>query len=171
MSNKLLNVLGIIAHYKYLITVIIGVVLVGFVDENSFLQRVKYDLHISQLKAEIKKYEQQNDRATAEPRALRKDPRTIERIARERYFMQADDEDIFVLSTDKPENSQDKNVEDIASDETSLSKIQSILFIIGGVLMVIGVGCFVFMVQQLVMCWVFLAGAVLFATMQPAPGL
>lgn len=47
-----------------------------------------------------------------------------------------------------------------------LSKIQSILFIIGGVLMVIGVGCFVFMVQQLVMCWVFLAGAVLFATMQ-----
>ena len=55
MSNKLLNVLGIIAHYKYLITVIIGVVLVGFVDENSFLQRVKYDLHISQLKAEIKK--------------------------------------------------------------------------------------------------------------------
>lgn len=47
-----------------------------------------------------------------------------------------------------------------------LSKIQSILFIIGGVLMVIGVGCFVFMVQQLVMCWVFLAGAVLFATMR-----
>lgn len=119
MSNKLLNVLGIIAHYKYLITVIIGVVLVGFVDENSFLQRVKYDLHISQLKAEIKKYEQQNDRATAELRALRKDPRTIERIARERYFMQADDEDIFVLSTDKPENSQDKHVEDIASDETA----------------------------------------------------
>ena len=33
--------------------------------------------------------------------------------------MQADDEDIFVLSTDKPENSQDKNVEDIASDETA----------------------------------------------------
>lgn len=49
-----------------------------------------------------------------------------------------------------------------------LSKIQSILFIIGGVLMVIGVGCFVFMVQQLVMCWVFLAGAVLFATMRTA---
>ena len=51
-----------------------------------------------------------------------------------------------------------------------LSKIQSILFIIGGVLMVIGVGCFVFMVQQLVMCWVFLAGAVLFATMQLLQG-
>ena len=47
-----------------------------------------------------------------------------------------------------------------------LSKFQTSLFFIGGALMVIGVGCYVFMVQQLVMCWVFLAGAVLFATMQ-----
>ena len=39
--------------------------------------------------------------------------------ARERYFMQADDEDVFVLSTDKQQEVQDKNVEDIASDETA----------------------------------------------------
>ena len=117
--GRLKLIMALVGHYKYAIVIIAGIILVGFVDENSFLQRVKYDLHISQLKAEIKKYEQQNDRATAELRALRKDPRTIERIARERYFMQADDEDIFVLSTDKPENSQDKNVEDIASDETA----------------------------------------------------
>lgn len=32
--------------------------------------------------------------------------------------------------------------------------------------MVIGVGCFVFMVVPTVTCWVFLAGAILFATMQ-----
>lgn len=47
-----------------------------------------------------------------------------------------------------------------------LSKFQTTLFVIGGALMVIGVGCYVFMLQQLVVCWVFLLGAVLFATMQ-----
>ena len=46
-----------------------------------------------------------------------------------------------------------------------LSKFQTSLFVIGGALMVIGVGCYVFMVQQLVVCWVFLLGSVLFATM------
>lgn len=47
-----------------------------------------------------------------------------------------------------------------------LSKFQTSLFFIGGVLMVIGVGCFVFMIHQLIACWAFLLGAVLFSTMQ-----
>ena len=32
--------------------------------------------------------------------------------------------------------------------------------------MVVGAGCFAFMWQQEVMCWIYLAGAVMFATMQ-----
>lgn len=43
---------------------------------------------------------------------------------------------------------------------------QGILFLLGGILMVIGVGCFVFLWQQKVVCWVFLAGAVLFSVLQ-----
>ena len=114
-----LLVVGILAHYKYLITIVVGVVLVGFVDENSFLQRFKYEMHISQLREQIRKYDAQNEKATGELRALRRDPQAIERIARERYFMQADDEDVFVLSTDKQQEVRDDNVEDIASDETA----------------------------------------------------
>ena len=34
-------------------------------------------------------------------RELETNPKAIEKIARERYFMKADDEDIFVLSDDK----------------------------------------------------------------------
>ena len=47
-----------------------------------------------------------------------------------------------------------------------LSKIQSILFLIGGVLMVIGAGCYAFLLGQKVVCWVYLVGALLFAWMQ-----
>ena len=47
-----------------------------------------------------------------------------------------------------------------------LNKTQGILFLAGGVMMVAGAGCFVFMWQQRVVCWVFLLGVVLFTLMQ-----
>ena len=47
-----------------------------------------------------------------------------------------------------------------------LHRFQSILFAIGGMLMVIGAGCFAFMWQQQVVCWLFLAGASMFTLMQ-----
>jgi hypothetical protein len=47
-----------------------------------------------------------------------------------------------------------------------LSNLQSLMFIIGGVLMVISVACFVFMWQQKVVSLVFLLGSVMFAVMQ-----
>ena len=47
-----------------------------------------------------------------------------------------------------------------------LNRFQSILFAIGGMLMVIGAGCFAFMWQQQVVCWLFLAGASMFTLMQ-----
>jgi len=47
-----------------------------------------------------------------------------------------------------------------------LSKLQSIVFLLGGALMVVGVGSFVLLFYQSVSCWFFLAGAILFATVQ-----
>ena len=47
-----------------------------------------------------------------------------------------------------------------------LSKLQSTLFLIGGVLMVVGAGCYAFLVAQQVVCWVYLVGALMFAWMQ-----
>lgn len=109
MSSKLGFVWNILARYKYLITVVVGVAVVGFIDDNSFLRRIQYDLQISQLKDEIKKYNAQNEQATNALRELRRTPKAIERIARERYFMKADDEDIYVLSTDVQPAGEDQN--------------------------------------------------------------
>ena len=47
-----------------------------------------------------------------------------------------------------------------------LNKLQSILFVVGGILMVIGAGCFAFMWHQNIFCWIFLIGAILFTLMQ-----
>lgn len=51
-----------------------------------------------------------------------------------------------------------------------LSKIQSAIFLLGGVLMVIGAGCyafgFIYPKMLLYTCWVFLVGTVLFSVIQ-----
>ena len=47
-----------------------------------------------------------------------------------------------------------------------LTKLQSALFLIGGVLMVVGAGCYAFLVAQKAVCWVYLVGSLLFAWMQ-----
>ena len=100
MASKIGKIWNFIGHYKYLIVVIIGVAVVGVLDENSFIQRVKYEMQISDLKAEIAKYDKTFQSDSRRLKELKNNPKEIEKIAREQYFMKADDEDIFVLSTD-----------------------------------------------------------------------
>jgi hypothetical protein len=47
-----------------------------------------------------------------------------------------------------------------------LSKLQSVLLLIGGILMVAGTGLFAFLICWHISCWLFLAGTVFFVLMQ-----
>ncbi len=47
-----------------------------------------------------------------------------------------------------------------------MTNTQAVLFLIGGLLMVIGSGSFVFMFMQNIACWVFLLGTILFSVLQ-----
>ena len=67
---------------------------------------------ISELESEIARYRHRYEQDQAQLRRLDTDPKAIEKIARERYFMKADDEDIFVLSDDVP-------TEQLHEDETA----------------------------------------------------
>ena len=86
--------------FKYAVVAIIGGVIVGFLDENSFYSHFKNMQRISELQEETEKYNADYRRDQARIRELDRNPKAIEKIARERYFMKADDEDIFVLSDD-----------------------------------------------------------------------
>ena len=39
-----------------------------------------------------------------------------------------------------------------------LNRVQTVIFLLGGMLMVAGAGCYVMMWQQRVVCWIFLVG-------------
>ncbi len=86
---------------KYGVVTAFAVVFIGFVDENSVLSHFRNEQTISDLQDEIDKFNAEHERNQARIRELDKDPKAIEKIARERYFMKMDDEDIFVLSDDE----------------------------------------------------------------------
>ena len=88
---------------KYAVITIIGIVLVGFVGENSLLAHLRNKHTINQLAEEIEKYDTRYQNDMRQIHELNHNPKAMERIARERYFMKHDDEDIFVLSDDNRE--------------------------------------------------------------------
>lgn len=108
-TRRISIIFNFLGHYKYLIVVVLGCIMVGFVDDNSMLRRLQLQMQIADLQEEIEKYRSMNDADTKQLHDLQRDPRAVEKIARERYFMKADDEDIFVLSDDlSPETETEK---------------------------------------------------------------
>lgn len=86
---------------KYVVVCAAGVLIVGFLDENSLWNHLKNRERISELMEEKARYNEVFERDKAQIRNLERNPKAMEKIARERYFMKADDEDIFVLSDDE----------------------------------------------------------------------
>ena len=83
---------------KYAVVLVAGVAFVGFIDKNSAWSHLRNVQRISELQAEIKSYRSQYERDKQQLHKLETDPKAIEKIARERYFMKKADEDVFVIS-------------------------------------------------------------------------
>ena len=99
--GKINSIWAYVGRHKYLITVIVGILLVGIVDENSL---AIYQIRIQELQAQIDDYQKQFDNDSIRLHILMNDPKGAERIARERYLMKRPNEDIFIMSTDPRPN-------------------------------------------------------------------
>lgn len=91
------NIKIYLMKYKYLITILVFGVLIGFVGENSLVNRYEQKRTISELKQEIKKYQTQFEKDREMLRRIKSDPEAIKTIARERYMMKTENEDIYVI--------------------------------------------------------------------------
>ena len=92
-----------------------GIAVIAYLVFNDWMckKRREYEGRISDLEEEIEKYNSEYERDQAQIRELNRNPKAMEKIARERYFMKADDEDIFVLSDD------DREAKPLESHETT----------------------------------------------------
>ena len=82
---------------KYVITLVLFVVVVGFLDENSLVRRMQYMREENRLLDEIERYSAEYKKNTIKLQELSVDSGAIERIAREKYLMKKPDEDIYVF--------------------------------------------------------------------------
>ncbi len=99
--------------FRYTVVCILGVLIVGYLDENSLWNHMKNRQRINELQEETAKYNAVFRRDQARIRELDRNPKAMEKIARERFFMKADDEDIFVLSDD------DREIKGVVEHETA----------------------------------------------------
>ena len=97
----LINKIGsFILHNKYWIVVFFGILIVGFTGDNSILQHLEYQNEIDNIESEINNYNKIYEESQHTIKMIQTDPHAITKIAREKYLMKADDEDIFVFSND-----------------------------------------------------------------------
>lgn len=87
--------------HKYLITCVFFLSVLGYFDKNSFYQRYKQGQEISEMQRQIADYRNQYAHDTKLLNELEHDPSAILKIARERYFMKAADEDVYIFADRK----------------------------------------------------------------------
>ncbi len=73
------------------------IVIVLFFNDNSFVKSVEYTSRINELREEIRQNEDTLRYYQRLNHALDTDPETMERIVRENYHMQRENEDVYIV--------------------------------------------------------------------------
>lgn len=101
--SALYSIWNFLSGHKNWLAIMTILLLVGVVDENSLWHRRTRQQTIEDLRQQIAAYQQKYE---ADSRALDRlvnDPAALERIAREKYYMHRDCEDIYVVEgSDRP---------------------------------------------------------------------
>jgi cell division protein FtsB len=92
-----------IVKNKFVLTTLGFVIWLGFFDKNDFLTTHSYRQKLHQLQAERDYYEVEIEKNKAYLEHLETNPDNLERFAREKYLMKKDNEEIFVIVQEKPE--------------------------------------------------------------------
>ncbi|SHF57271.1 Septum formation initiator [Bacteroides luti] len=99
--SKLHTIWEFIRRHKYLITILIFVTIIGFLDENSMVRRISNIRKINKLHESIREYQADYDENTKRLNELTTNPRSIEKVAREKYLMKKPNEDIYIIQDDE----------------------------------------------------------------------
>jgi len=90
-----------IKHYifkaKYVIALIVFALVITFVGDGSLINRFAQQQEISKLQGEINEQTRRFESDKAQLIRIQTDHDAVKSVARERYFMKTDNEDIFVI--------------------------------------------------------------------------
>lgn len=86
---------------KYVVALAIFVVAIGFIGENSIVNRISQQREISKLKGEISEQDRKFEADKQVLEALKHDHEAVKEVARSRYYMKTDEEDIFIIEDEE----------------------------------------------------------------------
>jgi len=86
---------------KYSITVLVFIVWVGFFDQNNFFTQYDFIQELNSLEKDKTYFIEELKQTKQELNDLTTNPVTLEKFAREKYFMKKDNEEIFVFEQEK----------------------------------------------------------------------
>jgi cell division protein FtsB len=86
---------------KYLIATLAILIWMLFLDRNNLIHQVQKSMQLEELKAEKAYYKEKIQETREARRDLMKNSQSLERFAREEYFMKKPDEDVYII-VDEP---------------------------------------------------------------------
>lgn len=109
LMGKLAEVWSFIGRYKYWVVAGIFLLIIGVFDENSLVRRFAHRREIHELKTEIDHYRRQYEEDSRMLKEITGNKDALEKVARERYLMKRENEDIFVFQKDMGEDENEGN--------------------------------------------------------------
>ena len=97
MFKKLLDKIPPILKNKYLLTAVVFLVLMLFLDRNNLISQYKMKKELNGLKKELQFYHDQAEKDSIELSRLMNDSLELEKLGREKYMMKRDSEDIYII--------------------------------------------------------------------------
>ena len=102
MQKVFFKILPVIKN-KYYITLIAFVIWILFFDSNNVFEIYKFHKAYHQLQDEKSFYINETAKVNLEKQELFSSEKSLEKFARERYYMKRDNEDIYIFEPDKSE--------------------------------------------------------------------
>lgn len=93
----LLRFFYFVFRHKYIVTLLVFGVVIGFTDSNSLYVRYRLHDEINRLQSQVDDYNARYERDKELLELLDSEPRAMEKIARERFFMKKPDEDVYII--------------------------------------------------------------------------
>lgn len=99
--RKMLFYIRKLLFNKYFLTIVIFAVIVIFFGDNSLRNRWKTGRNIKSLNKEIKYYQDEIQTNKQKMNDMQSGDESLERYAREKYYLKKDSEDIFIIKEDE----------------------------------------------------------------------
>lgn len=88
---------------KYALLLVVFIVFITFFDHNNLISRWKTRSRIKGMEKEIKYYKNEIGNNKKKMSEMRTSSETLEKYAREQYFLKKDSEDIYIINEDDEE--------------------------------------------------------------------